>query len=99
MILFFDLVKGCPFPGVPKNGIKQGLSYLYNDVITFSCDKCYTLLGHSKRKCLTNGTWSHSQAKCVCKLSIRQADRHVQDTQIEKWKDRQTGRQTAIQTD
>ena len=70
---FYVLVKGCPFPVVPKNGTRKGLSFLYN-IIKFSCNKCYTLLGHGELKCLPNGTWSHSQPKCVCKSSITQAE-------------------------
>ena len=60
------LGKGCSNPGVPRNGLKHGLSYFYDDVVKFSCDACYSIVGHSQRKCLKNGTWSDSQPKCVC---------------------------------
>ena len=61
--------KSCPDPGIPKNGYKHGLSFV-GDVVTFTCEHCYRLVGDSNRTCLKNTTWSHTQPKCVCESCL-----------------------------
>jgi hypothetical protein len=61
--------KSCTYPGIPRNGYKHGSSYLAGDVVTFTCNDCYRLVGYSKITCLRSGSWSHSKPRCACKSS------------------------------
>ncbi|CAB4038746.1 Hypothetical predicted protein, partial [Paramuricea clavata] len=62
------LAKSCSNPGIPKNGYKHGLSYFVGDVVTFTCDSCYRLVGKSKSTCLKNETWNYNQPMCFLKI-------------------------------
>ncbi|CAB4004411.1 Hypothetical predicted protein [Paramuricea clavata] len=68
------LAKSCSNPGIPKNGYKHGLSYFVGDVVTFTCDGCYRLVGNSKRTCLKKGTWSYRQPICLLKTCSKLQD-------------------------
>ena len=56
----------CGYPGHLVNGLVIGRSYLFGDVVHYSCNEGYRLEGGPKsRQCNENGTWS--QQKPVCK--------------------------------
>ena len=68
-------VAGCGHPGRPAHGKiilkRDGFllppnshEYLRGDVVVYSCDDGYTLLGHHHRQCQGDGTWRHSLPSC-----------------------------------
>ncbi|XP_069816831.1 sushi domain-containing protein 2 [Dendropsophus ebraccatus] len=58
-------VVSCGWLEPPKNGKKEGTSYLNNSEVTFSCNKGYKLVGSYSRKCQADGTWSGQSSQCV----------------------------------
>ena len=56
---------GCGDPGTPTNGQRTfSGSSSANYVVTYTCDKFYTLQGTSIRVCLS-GQWSGSVPQCI----------------------------------
>ncbi|XP_035660140.1 CUB and sushi domain-containing protein 1-like [Branchiostoma floridae] len=60
--------KSCPTLTAPADGNIQGTTFLYTDVITFSCNTGYELSGSPSRECQSNQVWSGSQPRCNRKL-------------------------------
>ncbi|KAM3937033.1 sushi domain-containing protein 2 [Leptodactylus fuscus] len=58
-------VVSCGWLEPPKNGKKEGTSYLNNSEVTFTCNKGYMLVGSQSRKCQGDGTWSGQTSQCV----------------------------------
>ena len=69
------LVAGCGHPGRPGHGKiilkRDGFllppnshQYLRGDVVLYTCDDGYTLLGHKQRQCQGDGTWRHTLPSC-----------------------------------
>ncbi|KAM4808187.1 sushi domain-containing protein 2 [Rhinophrynus dorsalis] len=58
-------VVSCGWLGHPKNGKKEGNSYLENSELTFTCNKGYMLVGSNTRTCQADGTWSGQPTQCV----------------------------------
>ena len=48
-----------------SDGTVTGTSYMFEDVLTYSCDPGFTLIGSSERECQADGTWSCDQPRCV----------------------------------
>ena len=59
---------------VPANGniwYHDATFYLsVSSSVTVDCDYGYQLLGDSHRECLSNKTWSGTEATCECKLKM-----------------------------
>ena len=56
----------------PANGnitYSDNLLAVYS-LATVKCDYGYELLGDQFRECLSNGTWSGTDATCECKLKM-----------------------------
>ncbi|XP_019625813.1 PREDICTED: LOW QUALITY PROTEIN: sushi, von Willebrand factor type A, EGF and pentraxin domain-containing protein 1-like [Branchiostoma belcheri] len=60
--------KSCPTLTAPANGGIQGTSFLYTDVVSFSCNSGYELSGSSSRTCQADQVWTGSQPTCSRKL-------------------------------
>ncbi|XP_075034646.1 sushi domain-containing protein 2 isoform X2 [Mixophyes fleayi] len=58
-------VTSCGWLQPPKNGKKEGTSYLENSQVTFTCNKGYMLVGSYSRMCQADGTWSGQTSQCV----------------------------------
>ncbi|XP_053329471.1 sushi domain-containing protein 2 [Spea bombifrons] len=58
-------VVSCGWLAPPANGTKNGTTYLEGSVVTFNCNKGFTLSGSTHRTCLHNGTWSGDPAQCL----------------------------------
>ncbi|KAL9989269.1 hypothetical protein ACROYT_G003802 [Oculina patagonica] len=54
----------CGQPSTPKNGSAHGELTTYPNILRFKCDEGFTLLGSTRRKCQTNGTWSGVDPIC-----------------------------------
>lgn len=54
----------CPALGTPIGGIKNGKSYNFRDIVTFSCGADFMLEGSETRVCLKNGMWSGTETYC-----------------------------------
>ncbi|XP_038057640.1 sushi, von Willebrand factor type A, EGF and pentraxin domain-containing protein 1-like isoform X2 [Patiria miniata] len=58
----------CGDPGVPLHGVRSGIdvggSFNTSDVVQFTCDEGYELLGSVSRECLSNGSWSGQETTC-----------------------------------
>ncbi|XP_068102447.1 sushi domain-containing protein 2 isoform X2 [Hyperolius riggenbachi] len=67
-------VVSCGWLEPPKNGKKNGTSYLVNFKVTFSCNKGYLLSGSSSRTCLQDGTWSGETSHCVSAMKLLSSD-------------------------
>ncbi len=72
VINFFLPVIRCPrllFPefGLIQNTIHDNLSdlYLEGDRVGYECNLGYTLKGSFIRICLSNGSWSDSEPRCI----------------------------------
>lgn len=62
----------CPALDAPENGyfVKHptGCGHVLNAACGSRCKAGYQLVGSSIRLCQENGTWSGTEAKCVCEL-------------------------------
>lgn len=57
--------KFCGDPGTPGRGQREGRSFIFKSVVTFSCFAPNMLVGSSTRLCQEDGTWSGSQPRCI----------------------------------
>ncbi|KAM8866408.1 LOW QUALITY PROTEIN: sushi domain-containing protein 2 [Synchiropus picturatus] len=60
-----ETVVSCGWIPTPKNGKKNGTSYLQGDTLTFSCNNQFELYGSTQRTCLPDGVWSGQTTHCV----------------------------------
>ena len=61
----------CGNPGTPSNGQRTGSSTTYNSVVTYTCNRGYTLIqGSNSRTCQSDGQWSGSLPRCDRKFSF-----------------------------
>nr|DBA23275.1 TPA: hypothetical protein GDO54_014205 [Pyxicephalus adspersus] len=58
-------VVSCGWLEPPKNGKKEGTSYLVNSQVKITCNKGYRLSGSSVRTCQQDGKWSGYTSQCV----------------------------------
>ncbi|XP_073481569.1 sushi domain-containing protein 2 [Aquarana catesbeiana] len=58
-------VVSCGWLEPPKNGKKEGISYLVNSQVKITCNKGYKLKGSSSRTCQQDGTWNGQTSQCV----------------------------------
>ncbi|XP_066300510.1 P-selectin-like [Branchiostoma lanceolatum] len=59
-----NLVVQCPSLTAPTHGSVSG-SNSYGDVVTFTCDSGYNLVGASTRTCQADSTWTGSSPTCA----------------------------------
>lgn len=57
--------KFCGDPGSPARGQREGRSFIFKSMVTFSCFAPNLLVGSSTRLCQEDGTWSGSQPRCI----------------------------------
>lgn len=57
--------KFCGDPGSPARGQREGRSFIFKSLVTFSCFAPNLLVGSSTRLCQEDGTWSGSQPRCI----------------------------------
>lgn len=64
----FPLIVSCGDPGVPNNAVRDGDTFLYEDIVTFTCNHGYYMSsGDRQRACQDTGLWSGEQPSCTCK--------------------------------
>ncbi|XP_061430288.1 sushi, von Willebrand factor type A, EGF and pentraxin domain-containing protein 1-like isoform X1 [Lethenteron reissneri] len=57
--------KTCSFPGEIENGYFEGDSFQYRRIVTYFCNKGYTIPEkHTSLECQADGTWSHQTPTC-----------------------------------
>ena len=61
----------CGNPGNPPNGIKTGSNYFFPNLVSYSCNVGFRLVGPAVRRCQNNGLWSGSPATCQRKNALR----------------------------
>ena len=66
-ISIFPVIR-CGYPGHILNGHVIGRSYLFGDVIHYSCRQGYKLDGPKSRQCTKSGHWSGKRP--ICRGSI-----------------------------
>lgn len=54
----------CGDPGIPPRGSRLGEEFRHKNLLRFTCEAGYTLIGSSERTCLQNGSWSGTQPVC-----------------------------------
>ncbi|XP_048255629.1 sushi, von Willebrand factor type A, EGF and pentraxin domain-containing protein 1-like [Haliotis rufescens] len=54
----------CGMPRPPQHGMVSGASYLFEDVVEYSCDFGYLLVGENRHVCEANGKWSAEVPFC-----------------------------------
>ncbi|XP_019620839.1 PREDICTED: uncharacterized protein LOC109467334 [Branchiostoma belcheri] len=59
--------KECPLLAAPANGAVAGANF-YQDVLTFTCDSGYDLVGSSSLTCQADATWSGTAPTCTRKV-------------------------------
>ncbi|XP_018413992.1 PREDICTED: sushi domain-containing protein 2 [Nanorana parkeri] len=65
LIQVLQPVVSCGWLEPPKNGKKEGTSYLVDSNVKITCNKGYILKGSSSRKCQQDGKWSGETSHCV----------------------------------
>ncbi|XP_028518807.1 uncharacterized protein LOC110251682 [Exaiptasia diaphana] len=55
----------CGDPGKPLNGYRTGNEFWAGNMVVYTCDPGYYLVGPSNRLCLENGAWSDSIPSCL----------------------------------
>lgn len=58
-------VKCVPQALCPRLQISHGSTFEQNGISVYHCDRTYQLIGNKKRRCLSDGSWEGSSAKCV----------------------------------
>lgn len=61
----------CPILGTPVSGMKTGNRYDFGSTVRFECKEGYMLQGSSIRRCMPNGKWNGTEAKCIGKQSYK----------------------------
>ncbi len=64
----------CGFPGHLANGYVIGQSYLYGDIVHYSCHQGHRLVGPKSRRCSQNGAWTGSRPVCRGCFYLTQAN-------------------------
>lgn len=54
----------CPDPGVSSDGRREGNCCFKGDVLKFSCNDGYRIVGQQEIECLAGGSWSAPRARC-----------------------------------
>ena len=70
-MMIFPIGVSCGHPGNISNGEHSGVSYLYEDVITYFCDPGYITSDNITMRCAANGTWDRQLPTCQSK------DKHI----------------------
>ncbi|XP_071766455.2 sushi domain-containing protein 2-like [Centroberyx gerrardi] len=65
LVEHLEPVISCGWLSPPKNGKKEGTTYLQGAMVRLSCNDGYTLEGSEKRICQENGQWSGEPTNCV----------------------------------
>ena len=63
----------CGEPRSPQNGYTAHRGTVVGNMVSYSCNRGYNLIGNLKRTCLNTGLWSGSVPECRS-----ECDRHVQ---------------------
>ncbi|KAI8513258.1 hypothetical protein Bbelb_098970 [Branchiostoma belcheri] len=63
-IMFVIQAVQCPLPETRTNGAMTGLNF-YQDVLEFTCDSGYDLIGETRATCHADRTWSASAPTCT----------------------------------
>ena len=72
-IMFTFLAVNCGDLSSPMNGSLSGNLTVYPNIVTFSCDPGFILLGSSVRKCQFTGTWDGYKTTCEGIMSKRKS--------------------------
>ena len=62
-LLVFSVDK-CPLPAAPRNGSRSQDTFIFGDVITFTCNTGYRLVGENVTGCLAGGVSSGTAPLC-----------------------------------
>ena len=71
--MFTFLGVNCGGLSSPMNGSLSGNLTVYPNIVTFSCDPGFILLGSSVRKCQSTGTWDGYKTTCEGIMSKRKS--------------------------
>eukprot|EP00117_Sycon_ciliatum_P048173 scpid2370/ scgid5761/ Sushi, von Willebrand factor type A, EGF and pentraxin domain-containing protein 1; CCP module-containing protein 22; Polydom; Selectin-like osteoblast-derived protein; Serologically defined breast cancer antigen NY-BR-38 len=55
----------CPDPGTPQFGARDGDTFTYSSVVSFTCSVGYRLINSQRRICEASGSWSGVQPVCL----------------------------------
>ena len=67
--VLFTVIR-CGYPGHLLNGHVIGRSYLFGDVIHYSCHEGYKLQGSKSRQCNEHGFWTGVRPACKGKRQL-----------------------------
>lgn len=78
-LFFYFTAIYCPDPLVPENGrllttSSKESKYPVGDLIMYSCEEGYEILGESSIVCTENGFWSHPPPFCLPPSEIKKSD-------------------------
>jgi len=59
-----NLAIDCGALAVPRNGSLEGAKTVYPNILKFTCDQGFDIIGSFVRECLWNGSWSGMHPKC-----------------------------------
>jgi hypothetical protein len=63
LVLLFSVIR-CGYPGRLANGHVIGRSYLFGDLVHYSCHQGYRLRGPKSRHCSQDAHWSGEKPTC-----------------------------------
>ena len=61
-------VVDCGDPGTVDHATKAGSIYIYNNVVTYTCNTGYEMSGSASITCQASGFWSDNQPICTSKM-------------------------------
>ena len=61
-------VVDCGDPGIVEHASKAWSSYTYNNVVTYTCNTGYEMLGSANITCQASGFWSDNKPTCTSEL-------------------------------
>ncbi len=61
---YFVTVDTCPLPAIPSNGSRSQNTFVFSDVIVFTCNNGYRLVGENATVCLAGGVANAAAPLC-----------------------------------
>ena len=72
MCIYFCTAIECPELGDPTNGRKIGDQHTFQNVVQFTCNRGYVLIGSKSLFCQASGKWNGTVAECMRKSKVEE---------------------------
>ncbi len=67
----------CGYPGYIEDGYVEGRSFLFGDVVKYSCRRGFRMEGRAERRCGRKGVWEGEEPSCKRKWLSYRMEKHA----------------------